>query len=81
MSPASRWLAYLSPSNIRGHQRWLKAGRQGSGRIVLEEINLRGASLALAKLLKLINSVIYNGSGNIGKYLNHRLRKFIMKNN
>lgn len=51
MSPASRWLAYLSPSNIREHQRWLKAGRQGSGRIVLEEINLRGASLAAPELV------------------------------
>ncbi|MBW4507268.1 MAG: pentapeptide repeat-containing protein [Scytonematopsis contorta HA4267-MV1] len=51
MLPASRWLAYLSPSNIRGHQRWLKAGCQGSGRIVLEEINLRGASLAAPELV------------------------------
>jgi uncharacterized protein YjbI with pentapeptide repeats len=46
MSPSSRWLAYLSPGNIRSHERWLKGGRQGSGRIVLEEINLRGITLA-----------------------------------
>jgi uncharacterized protein YjbI with pentapeptide repeats len=51
MSSSSQWLAYLSHSDVKNHKRWLKRGCQGLGRIVLENANLRGATLVAPELV------------------------------